>query len=337
MKNLKIIILLIVLNLYGRVSFAQQLPLYSQYIYNKFLINPALAGNDGYTSINATYREQWRGYRGDPRTYSLTGQLRFLKHGYTLRKILFTDHRLKYIPKTEGKIGMGASVFTDRNGLVQRTGLGITYSYHTWLQDYTQLSLGLGLTGYHFIIKADESSFENPDEPWLNDNLRKGVFVPDADFGVYIVSPHYDIGLSAQQLFGSAAKIGESAYKNFRMYRHYFLFGSYTFETGVKTEIEPSALIKMSDLLLPQADLGLTYVYDRRIWAGLDYRTTNSVIFHFRFRHVLSNVEQTSLYFGYGYDYMLNKIQKATKGTHEVTVAVKLGSTLKRFRWRDRF
>jgi len=34
-----------------QISLAQQLPLYSQYLYNKFLINPALAGNDGYTSF----------------------------------------------------------------------------------------------------------------------------------------------------------------------------------------------------------------------------------------------------------------------------------------------
>lgn len=321
----------------GKVVYSQQLPLYSQYLYNKFLINPAHAGSDGYTSFNATYREQWRGYTGDPKTYSLSGQLRVLKHGYTLRKILFTDHRLKYIPKTEGKIGLGGYIFADRNGLVHRTGFQFTYAYHTWLRDYTQLSLGLGLTGYHFIIKADESSFENPDEPWLNDNLRKGIFVPDADFGVYIVSPHYDIGLSAQQLFGSAAKIGEYAYKNFRMYRHYYLFGSYTFETGAKTEIEPSALFKISELFLPQADIGVTYVYDRTIWAGLDYRTGGAVIAHLRFKYVLSNVNQTAIYFGYAYDYSLNKIQKATTGTHEVTVALKLGSTLKRFRWRDRF
>ena len=44
------------------------LPLYSQYLYNKFLINPAHAGSDGYTSLNLTVREQWVGYAGAPRT-----------------------------------------------------------------------------------------------------------------------------------------------------------------------------------------------------------------------------------------------------------------------------
>jgi type IX secretion system PorP/SprF family membrane protein len=337
MRKAGILIFFAVSLLSSRLAHSQQLPLYSQYLYNKFLINPAHAGSDGYTSFNLTVREQWKGYSGAPRTYSLSGQMRLLKRGYKLRRILFTDHSLKYMPKTEGKIGLGGNIFNDRNGLVQRTGFGLTYSYHTWLEDYTQLSLGLGLTGYHFIIKADESSFENPDEPWLNDNLRRGVFVPDADFRVYILNPHYDIGLSTQQLFGSAAKIGEYAYRNFTMYRHYFLFGSYTFETSVKSEIEPSALFKMSGLLRPQADLGLTFIYDRSIWAGVDFRTGGAVIGHFRFKYVLSEVSQTTLYCGYAYDYTLNKIQKATLGTHEISVALKIGSTLKRFRWKDRF
>ena len=37
----------------------QQLPLYTQYIQNGFMINPAMAGHDGFTSFNTTARQQW--------------------------------------------------------------------------------------------------------------------------------------------------------------------------------------------------------------------------------------------------------------------------------------
>jgi len=59
----KIFFLLIFVAL-QQTSHAQQLPLYSQYLYNKFLINPAVAGSDGFTSLNITAREQWVGYSG---------------------------------------------------------------------------------------------------------------------------------------------------------------------------------------------------------------------------------------------------------------------------------
>ena len=71
--------------------------------------------------------------------------------------------RRNYRPKTDGKVGLGAYVFSDHNGLIQRTGFQATYAYHMWLADYTQLSLGLALTGYHFIVNADASNFNDPE------------------------------------------------------------------------------------------------------------------------------------------------------------------------------
>lgn len=337
MKRLLYIIFLLCL---GQISFAPQLPLYSQYLYNKFLINPAHAGSDGYTSFTLTAREQWVGYKGSPKTYSFTWQTRVLKRGYQLRQNVF-NQRI-YRPKTDGKIGFGGYVFSDRHGLIAKTGFQTTYSYHTWLQDYTQLSLGLAITGYHFKINANETHFEDPSEPWLNDNLRKGIFVPDVDFGVYLLNPYYELGFSAQQLFGAIAKIGETLYNSYKMDRHYYLFGSYTFTTGTKTELSPSFLLKMSEQLMPQADIGFNYNYAQSIWAGVDYRTGGgggggSIVANIGFRYVTSRVYLTALYFGYSYDYTLNEIQRASHGSHELTIAFKIGDSSKRFRWLDRF
>lgn len=334
MMNMRKLIFVLVLFLPVQV-FAQQLPLYSQYLYNKFLINPAHAGSDGFTSFNMTARNQWAGYAGSPKTFSLSGQVRVLKKGYRLRM----NHRMintQYIPKSDGRLGFGGYIFNDRHGLVHRTGLQLTYSYHTWLEDYTQLSFGLALNGYHLIIKADEYSFEEMDEPWLNNNLRKGVFVTDADFGVYLLNPHYDIGLSSQQLFGSAARVGEYAYRNFKMYRHYYLFGSYNFQVHVRTELQPSLMLKMSDLLKPQADIGFNYIYDQSIFAGVAYRTGGALVANLRARVIPSEVDMVSMFFGYAYDFSLNRMQKATFGSHEVMIALKFGSTSKRFRWIER-
>jgi type IX secretion system PorP/SprF family membrane protein len=319
----------------GQISFGQQLPLYSQYLYNKFLINPAHAGSDGFTSFNITAREQWIGYSGAPRTYSISFQTRILKRHYELKKSLFSGN--VYRPKTDGKVGFGGYIFSDKNGLVQRTGFQTSYSYHMWLQDYTQLSLGLALTGYYFSLNVNDKSFEDPSEPWLNDYLRRGVFVPNADFGIYLLNPKFDFGFSAQQLFGSAAKIGAYAYRNYKMYRHYYMFGSYSFTSGVKTELEPTLLMMMSEQFKPLADIGLTYIYDQSFWAGLSYRTSGAIIANVRFKFVPSHVNMTSLFFGYAFDFTANKIQSVTYGTHELTIALKFGDSSRKFRWLDRF
>jgi|WetSurMetagenome_2_1015567.scaffolds.fasta_scaffold00668_5 type IX secretion system PorP/SprF family membrane protein len=318
-----------------QVSFPQQLPLFNQYLYNKFLINPAHAGSDGYTSFNLTAREQWVGYSGAPRTYSVSWQTRILKKDHII--IHTPKNRTIYRPKTDGKVGLGGYIFSDKNGLIQRTGFQASYSYHMWFQDYTQLSLGLAFTGYHFIINVNEMSFGDPNEPWLNNNLRRGVFVPDADFGIYLLNHRFDIGFSALQLFGAVVKIGNYAYRNFNMDRHFYLFGSYNITPAEKTELVPSVLFKMSEQLRPQADLGFTYVYDQKIWAGLTYRTNGGVIGNIRFRYIPDQAKWTALFFGYALDFTLSEIQRVTYGTHELTVALKFGDNLRKYRWLDRY
>jgi type IX secretion system PorP/SprF family membrane protein len=317
------------------IALAQQLPLFDQYLYNKFLINPAHAGSDGYTSFNMTAREQWVGYSGAPKTYSLSFQTRILKRGYKIRKTIF--NQIVFTPKNDGKVGFGAYVFSDRNGLIQRTGFQTTYSYHMWLQKSTQLSFGLAVTGYHFIINADEQSFENASEPWLNNNLRRGIFVPDLDFGIYVLNPRFDFGFSALQLFEAAAKIGDNTYRRFRMERHFYTFGSYNLYSTGRNEFEPAVLFKISEQLMPQADIGITYVYDQRIWAGLTYRTGGGLIANIRFRYIPDHSKWTALYFGYAVDFALSEIQRVTYGTHELTVALKFGDSTRKYRWLDRY
>src|SRR5574338_487120 len=84
---------------------AQQLPIYSQYLFNKYLINPAVAGSDGYTSLNLTTRQQWTGYQGAPQTYSLSFNGRLLKQKYLIRQNVFDKKIFK--PHTEGRVGIG--------------------------------------------------------------------------------------------------------------------------------------------------------------------------------------------------------------------------------------
>jgi type IX secretion system PorP/SprF family membrane protein len=324
-KRLTFILILFVI---GITTSGQQLPLYSQYLYNKFLINPAVGGSDGYTSLNLTAREQWVGYSGAPRTFSFSVQSRKLKKSSTMKQTL--GRRPVYRPKTDGKIGLGGYIFSDKNGLVQRTGFEVSYAYHMWLQKSTQLSLGLGLTGYHFKIDEKEINFEDPNDPLLSNNLRRGIFVPDMNFGIYLLNARYSFGFSADQLFEAAAKIGNYVYKNYQMRRHYYLFGSYDFSSGSYNIIQPSFILLMSEQLKPQADIGLTYIYNQDFWTGLAYRTSGAIIANV-------GVKYQNIYFGYAFDFTLQEIQKLTYGTHEITIALKFGDSARKYRWLDRY
>ena len=306
----------------------QQLPLFSQYLYNKFLINPAVAGSDGYTSVNLTAREQWVGYYGAPRTFSFSVQTRMLKKSFMLKQTHVK--RDIYRPKSDGKVGFGGYIFSDKNGLVQRTGFQLSYAYQMWIQNNTQLSMGLALTGYYYKINEKEINFEDPNEPWLNNNLRRGMFVPDATFGVYLLNARYSLGFSADQLFQASAKIANNAYKDFKMSRQYYLFGSYDFRAGNSALLQPAFLLKMSEQFKPQADIGVTYIYNQDFWGGLAYRTSGALI-------ATLGVKYENIFIGYAFDFTFQEIQKVTYGTHEITFALKFGDNSRRYRWLDRY
>ena len=189
---------------------------------------------------------------------------------------------------------------------------------------------GTGINWILFQDRRKQINFEDPNEPWLNNNLRRGIFVPDADFGIYVLNPRFTFGFSTAQLFGAAAKIGGEAYRNYNMDRHYYIFGTYTLLSGSKTEIQPSALFMMSEELKPLADIGLTYIYAQKFWAGVSYRTSKAIIANF-------GMTYTNIFIGYSFDFTLQELQRVTYGTHEITIAVRFGDSARKYRWLDRY
>jgi len=328
MTSGKRILLFFVFISLAAASAAQQMPLYSQYLFNEYLINPAVAGSDGYTSINLTAREQWLGYSGAPRTYSFSFQTRLLKRSYIIKRSNVKRKVLK--PGRDGKVGLGGYVFSDRNGLVQRTGLQASYAYHTWIHGSTQLSFGLSATAFHFRIDEERIRLEDPDDPILYSDLRKGVFIPDANFGVYILNYRFNAGFSVEQLFQSYIKMGNPAYKNLLLLRHYYLFGAYSFPIDTKSEIEPNFMFRMSEQLKPQFDIGIRYTFKDDFWGGLTFRSSNTII-------TSIGARWNDMYFGYAFDYSFSEIQSYTFGSHEIIIAIKIGSSARRYRWLDRY
>jgi type IX secretion system PorP/SprF family membrane protein len=316
----------------GQISFAQQLPLYSQYLYNKFLINPAVAGADGYTTLNLTARKQWIGLPGSPETFSFSVQTRFLKRKHEIKTV--KNNKTVFRPQNDARVGIGGSVFSDQSGLIQRTGFQVAYVYHLWLQRMTQLSMGLSFTGTYFRINQKALSLEDQNDPLLNDNLRRGIFIPDVTAGVYLLNHSFNIGFSANQLFGASVKIGNQAYTDYKLYRHYYLFGSYSFERGKDIELRPSVLIMMSEqqnpVVSPLGEFGLNCIFNQSFWVGLSYRTSGAIISNV-------GVKYKRMFIGYALDFTLQEIQRITYGTHEINIAWKFGDSARRYRWLDRY
>jgi type IX secretion system PorP/SprF family membrane protein len=307
-------------------GYAQQTPVYSQYMLNGFLMNPAVAGSEGYSAVNLTVREQWVGFMDAPATYSLSFQTRILRESHISRKK--SVKRRKKLPFSGGNVGLGGYIFNHRNGAVDRTGLRLTYAYHLDL-DESQLSFGLSMVGYQYRVDKERIKLEEPDDQ-IYLNLDQSVFIPDADVGVYYISKTIWAGFSIDQLLESSIKFGGDGYDNLVMHRNYHLMGGYDFILNKEMTLSPSAHLKVAENGKVQADISGKFYYDQMYWGGLTYRTGNTLV-------IGAGLSVDRLVFGYAFDIGLNSMMKNSYGTHEFTFIAKLGDTSRRLRWLSRY
>src|SRR6056297_763107 len=106
-------ILIFFVGLFASVN-AQQMPIYTQYKLNGHVLNPAISGARGVTTINLTTREQWLGFKGSPNTYTLSAEWRLLKRRAGVSSGLLGIKRLQ--SGREGRVGLGGVIFRDNNG-----------------------------------------------------------------------------------------------------------------------------------------------------------------------------------------------------------------------------
>jgi len=307
---------------------AQQLPLYSQYVLNAFMVNPAVAGHDGYTSFNTTARQQWLGFSEAPRTYSASWQTRVLRKSYKIiNKPVKSKNRLK--ASTRGRVGLGAYLINDVNANVARTGFSFTYAYHIFL-GRQQLSFGLAGKAFQYRINKDRLTFGEDGDPVLDGDFKAVAYSPDADVGIYFQDPNYFVGFSISNLLQTALKTGGNDIADFQTDRHYWLMGAYRFRLSEMLELEPGTLLKTAENWNPQGDFTVKLYFDDQFWGGLSYRTNKSMI-------LLLGVKIEGLYFGYSFDWAFSEIGHFNYGSHEVVLAYKLGDNARRYKWLDRY
>jgi type IX secretion system PorP/SprF family membrane protein len=322
MKNFFISLSLFLL--FVQNSEAQQIPLYSQYTMNGFLLNPAVAGSEGYTAVNLTAREQWLGLKDAPRTHAFSAQTRLLKKSYISKKTSIL-RRPSYSSRS-GRVGLGAYVFNDKNGPIDRTGFQLSYAYHIRMKK-SQVSLGLSGVAYQFSVDPNKIRFQFEDEFW--DQADKSIFIPDANIGVYYSDANIFAGLSMSQLFQSALKLGEQGYAQYKMKRYFHLVGGYDYPINDFLSLEPSFLIKTTGTIW-QTDFNVKAVFNEDYWGGISYRNGGSLIF-------MGGVRVDKFFFGYAFDYTLSSIMKHSFGSHEFMLAVKFGDSARRYRWLNRY
>jgi type IX secretion system PorP/SprF family membrane protein len=294
-KNKFVVATLFVLSIIAsQHTFAQQLPQYSQYLFNDFALNPAVAGSRPYYDARTNARNQWVGITDAPRTYILS------IHG----------------PLSIKNMGLGGRIYTDIVGPTRRIGIDLSYAYHIQVAQKTRLSFGLSGGVQQFAIDGSKITLRDQGDQYLG-NFVQSVIVPDFGFGIYLYHEKYFFSVSLPQITQNRLNYFPNVQEKGKLEDHYYVAAGYKFNLGENFQFEPSALMKYVAPVPMQFDFSGRIIYKEKFWFGGTYRTMDAVSALVGF-----NV-QDNMFFGYSYDYTITNLQKYSSGTHELMLGIK--------------
>lgn len=288
-KKININILCILFCSYQLV-FSQQQTLYTQFMWNEYVINPAYTGALSYSPVQLTYRKQWQNFNGGPETFTFGGHTALNK-----------------------KMGVGGQLFKDNmGGAISQTGFMVNYACRVYFNNESRLSFGASASVNQFAFDNTKINPLNTNDPSFQGGVQKST-TPDIVVGIlYQFKQKLNIGISSSQLLQSQLKkLNTLSNSNNRLIRHYSAQLSYKFLITDKINLEPSFLFKTTEVTNVQMDVNVRAWYTNLVMLGFTYRHQDAMA-------ALLAIKYKSMFMGYSYDMSNSDLKKYNSGSHEI-------------------
>lgn len=271
---------------------AQQDPLYSQYINNPLVLNPAYAGLTNNLNLSVSYRSQWAGFEGSPKTINFNGHISLLNN----------------------KMGTGLMVISDQIGNSKITEVFGSYSYRINVTEGKILSFGLqaGFTNY----QIDNSKVTPFDKTDLLFQGNSSEMKPSFGFGVILKSDKFFVGLSVPRMLRTTLEtqgLQSSLYT-----QHYYLMGSYLFYLKEHLRFKPSTLLKLVSGAPASIDLNASLIIHEKYQAGLLTRNFNT------YGLFVQAILKDAFRFGYVFEMPTGSSVGTNFSSHEITLGYRI-------------
>ena len=294
-----ILLFVLILVVIATGASAQHSPLYSQYMFNGLVINPAYAGSRDGLSVTALHRDQWTGIEGAPSTQTVSAHA-LLKNS---------------------KVGLGLVLYADQIGVTAQKGVACNYAYRLRAGNG---HLAFGLSAGASVVRSAWTSLsltETGDAVFQQDT--RGSWVPNAGAGFYYHTERMYAGLSVPAML---TNIIDASGKNVidRDPRSYNVMAT----SGVlfaleDIKIKPSLLLKYLHASPFQYDINTSIYIRDMIEIGASYRSGDAVT-----GLVAYNISK-QLRAGYAYDHTLSPMRSYSKSSHEFMLQYELRYKLK--------
>ena len=297
-SNAKFFALAVLLITAFNTSFGQQDPIYTQSSFNILQFNPAYTGSKDAISCIATYRHQWSGIEGAPRSFNVG------------------------VHSPIGKnISLGLNFVHDKVGVTKYNAPSIMAAYRV---NFKSSFLQLGLQGTLELYQNEYASIATttPQDPSFSEN--ENVTLGNFGLGAYYAGEKLYCGLSLPTLLNHASYYSSQGSGQERYHHVYGLIG-YIVPINKEFVFRPSIVTRWSSGNTLYADINATAIFNDFIWMGLSYKTTNvmAILCQLHFKN--------EMYIGYSYDIGLSDNSILRSSTHEVIIGIDVFSSKKRF------
>ena len=272
-------------------ALAQQLPHYTQYLYNMQIINPAFVGYRAELSMSVLARQQWVGVEGAPstRTFSLNG-------------------------RTRNGLGIGTTIVNDKIGLSEITNVNLDASYTIVTSKNSRLAFGLK-GGLNFFNNNLFDGITPDNEIYASTN---GQFV-NVGFGGLFYTKKFYVGLSVPHLLESPQFYIEDNLKptSLSTNPNIFLSTGVLFKLSEDVMFRPSTMVRYTTNLPTSIDVNANFLYKDIIETGVSYRYQNSI------SGLFTVIVNKKFRVGYAYDHRFS-ILGGNLSSHEIVLQMDL-------------
>ncbi len=303
--NLKVVAFLASMFVFSVLQLsAQQIPSFSLFQENGFVLNPAIVGSEQKAKVLASYRRQWMSVEQAPETQTVSALLPFYKKN----------------------IGIGIFVVNDQTGPTGFTELNLSYAYHlafkkinpffhSAIAKNSKISIGVSFSLRQYRLKGSELILDQPDDPII-DYQNHFSYLPNAGAGIYYYFKDFHAGFSIPQLLPLTANFGNgNEVASIEKVFHYFVVVGGKIKTGHRWKLEPNAWYKQAKSSPWQVDGYLRARYRDQFWLGAGYRTSGTIYADLGF------LIKERLQIGYAYDHQIQSVSKLLGSSHEVVIA----------------
>ncbi len=287
---MKRILILFILLMAGMSTYAQQDPLFTQYMFNPVMVNPGYTGSREVISSVLLYRHQWVGFDGAPKTQT------------------FSTH----MPLKRQKIAVGLQLMHDEIGPKNTMGYFLTYAYRFRLQR-GKLSLGLRAGAYDYRYNWDLIDYRDNTDRYNNQGTTRD-FVPNFDFGAYYYTKKEYAGLAFSHIGNPRGFVSRDSSYITKLFMHFTFTAGKAFVINDDVTFRPSVIVRNSGFSKADADLNLSFLFNNTFWLGVAARSNFGAMVLVEY-NITSNLRA-----GYSYDMNFNKLRSRNSGSHEIFI-----------------